>query len=436
MATHTASRTKMPFIETALGEDAVATAYPPSKQSSGTILYDTSADVAYQIVRPGGTAAWKRLGGAGQLGKYFVSEGTPATGYTTIQAAIDAAVADGHDASNPTVVLVFPGAYAGFAMAEGVSVVGLHGTQGTQVSVTGNVTLAVAGTSTLALGNMAIAGQLLISGAGTPVLVLQNLQVVNSTGHAVLVTNTGVGIISFRGRCVLQATNGTSSAFFCAVAVAINATNAAFVAGSDDFAVVVGEAAAATFNGCDFTGAVSLAGVTRLYDCNVTVLGQYAYDTKAGATMLIRGGSISSDTGAFTGQGTVTPSGAVAYLGVGGPKATTSVLFGTESSTPPRKIQTATSGAVTMNYNADIVQVTPGGVATAVTLPAINTLPDGTERSIYSASTTGVVTATPAVADSIFNGVAGVGLALNGDRGFITVVSNRATSNWIVKALR
>lgn len=81
--------------------------------------------------------------------RYVVSPADPSAAYTTIQAAIDAAVAAGHDATHPTTVLVFPGDYAeDVTLHAGIDVVGVNAATGTPASyeprpvVAGRVSLA------------------------------------------------------------------------------------------------------------------------------------------------------------------------------------------------------------------------------------------------------------------------------------------------------
>lgn len=98
--------------------------------------------------------------------------------FTDIQSAINQAVADGFDASNPCTVLVRPGTYSSFTMAPGILVEGVAGGSvfSNYAAVIGNVTIdsTTAGGIVYALKNIQIsdpADALIIQGVGPALIV-------------------------------------------------------------------------------------------------------------------------------------------------------------------------------------------------------------------------------------------------------------------------
>lgn len=98
--------------------------------------------------------------------------------FTDIQSAINQAVADGFDVSNPCTILVRPGVYTSFTMAPGILVEGVAGGSvfSNSAAVIGNVTIdsTTAGGSVYALKNMQIsdpADAIIIQGVGPAIIV-------------------------------------------------------------------------------------------------------------------------------------------------------------------------------------------------------------------------------------------------------------------------
>lgn len=81
----------------------------------GTLYYATDVSTLYILTNVGGVKAWSTgVGpGSGALGKYWVNVAgqQPVAPYTSVQAAVNAAAADGHGVANPTAVYIMPGVY-------------------------------------------------------------------------------------------------------------------------------------------------------------------------------------------------------------------------------------------------------------------------------------------------------------------------------------
>src|SRR5258706_9668944 len=92
---------------------------PTSIRPEATTYLARDTGELFWLSLSGGVATWVPIvGGAGPgvggaLPKYFVNVAgqQPAAPYTSVQAAVNAAVADGHDTANPTTVVVYAGTY-------------------------------------------------------------------------------------------------------------------------------------------------------------------------------------------------------------------------------------------------------------------------------------------------------------------------------------
>jgi len=119
------------------GLPALTALLPPDNTRGGTLVYDRPSGAWYGLVADAlGVQQWASIGtggpppGSAEWPKYVVSTGTPTdpiAPYQQVQAAIDAAVADGHGMSSPAVVLVHPGTYTeDLVFHAGIYVCGLN----------------------------------------------------------------------------------------------------------------------------------------------------------------------------------------------------------------------------------------------------------------------------------------------------------------------
>src|SRR5882724_4919640 len=97
--------------------DTVADLPNPSSVAQGTIFHAHSGEAMVLVISPAtGIRSWETFQSSAadtSWPKYVVAPTLgPRALFTSIQTAIDTAATDGHNAANPTVVLVFPGAYS------------------------------------------------------------------------------------------------------------------------------------------------------------------------------------------------------------------------------------------------------------------------------------------------------------------------------------
>lgn len=165
----------------------------------------------------------------------------PNLAYATIQAAIDAAVADGKDGSDPAVVSVAPGTYVeDVALAAGVYLQAVQDPQGA-VTIQGTVTCSLAdGGSGVDTNFTGVAGFVLegqganpgldFTGAVAQRLYLVNCNVSSATGDAANFDDTGATSDAFAVGCKFSVPSGSAGAALAmtSTATVLRATDCIF----------------------------------------------------------------------------------------------------------------------------------------------------------------------------------------------------------------
>ncbi len=406
--------------------------------------------------------------GLDALPKYFVStQATPAAPYTTITAAIAAAVADGHTASLPAVVLVEPGTYAeAVALKDGIHVVAL-GTAATMdlgigaaatteqcdVVIQGAVTLdagftegglvgiqvqPASATVPLAFGTNANAFKLRLSGcilkatgastpcvtgspSAAPFLVMDRCKLFNGT------TQTGVAGISI--------TTAMGGIDLLHVSIQANAAS--------DTSISFGGATPHRSKSCTFFGGiVNVAGASAMVfeDCNLITSGQAYIAVTAGAPtvtwingVLQGSGAITNLTGTFT----FTRRGIIGSDANGLQPATTVTFTLTRGLLPP--ITSRDNGAANLTAAnfllADCHTLDTTASGRTVALPAANTYPPGQPTSLVVKNGANAITVTPNGTDTI-NGVNASMLTTASLKGCCDIMRDpNATTNWIMLSI-
>lgn len=147
---------------------------------------------------------WDLIGGGSSgflSSKYWVNAAgqVPVTGFTTVQSAVNAAVADGHGPTNPAVICILPGTYVeDVTLAAGISLFAVvNGFLGTAL-IQGNVDASLISSGTNSLSNIAIIGGFSAQhlAATTQVIFMDNLFITNSAGTAVSMSGDGLTFIA------------------------------------------------------------------------------------------------------------------------------------------------------------------------------------------------------------------------------------------------
>ena len=198
-----------------LAAPSISAAFPPNSFPFAQIMYLRDKRLFYMRVGGPvgggaftGVAVWELIGGPGASlawPKYVVNVAgqQPVAPYNLVQAAIDAAVADGHDTANPTVVAVFPGTYVqDIVFAPGVFVVGMDNSVPSQIRLVGAHTVP----GTVALANYKAVNVVLVGTPGNAALTvagalvctvdLQDWSILADGAPAIQVTNTAMPVIS------------------------------------------------------------------------------------------------------------------------------------------------------------------------------------------------------------------------------------------------
>ncbi len=208
------------FVQTSLAGSPIETVMPAAGKPVGTIAFDLTSLGFYQVCQTAGNAhVWRSLGGGTTTGwsKYVVSaQATPVAPYSTIQSAVAAAVADGHDATHPAVVLIMPGAYtASVNVPPGITLCGLVGAAGPTttykpVALAGDIVVTLtSGADRVGLFNLAVAGGLTVTGSAAGAVACGDCSFVPGSGSA-LVIGTADARVEL-SRCVLTSLDGTPS---------------------------------------------------------------------------------------------------------------------------------------------------------------------------------------------------------------------------------
>jgi hypothetical protein len=442
------------FIQRALGGVAPATAEPLTGSKGhavSTLLWDETASVLYQVTLTAlGARVWSPIGGAGLpstgWGKYVVSPtgSVPSTLYATVTAAIAAALADGHDAADPAVILHLGGSTTeDFTLPCGISLVafkrgpvllGQYPDFGLTTQVNGIVTVDSTGGGAVSIAGVEIVGSLVTAGAGVLQLLLEDVYVENAAGVAI--SFTGVDPTSKLSAARVQASS--------AVGVGLQATAGSVALAGGTFA---GLTAGASFADCTvtagdrafFDGGLDIGANCDIFAETSTVFafGRVAI-AFAGITSTAQwtDGVLDTDTALTSGAGALTLVGNVGS----GTGSVFSVAAASTSSVDytgrPRYLAVATAaGANTYDAPAlaDFVLVQGTGANSTYNLPPLATQFHGKLVTVKMQAATGDLAVTPPLLEVIDGLAAGAPFTiLAGATGFQSqnFVVDRVRSRW------
>lgn len=407
------------WIQRALAGVSPTVALPPTQSgrpvSQG--LYDETARVFYQLVTSAlGVRTWEVLGGPGApslLGwsRYVVSaQATPVAPYTTISAAIAAAVADGHTDAAPATVLVMPGAYTeAVTLQPGISVAALSqatcqpeaaAPHGLDVTITGLVSFA--GTGTVSLTGLRIVGRLNLSGAGAQTVTVRNCAVTPGAGFMpTTITNTNAATRLAFERCRVAAADNSGVAQTIAAPALLSFTDCYLESGTTGRINLNTAAAVLLLNRCFCAAGVTIAAGASAQITRSTLFGTMAsLLNNAGTVEWVRSQMDSTGATPFGGAGTVT----YYDVDIGTGLIWTKAAGATVSPLPIVRglVRAAQAGAGTMAAAyCDILLVDTAGANIAVTLRAQSTYPDGYGVIIKSVHAAGDIAVTPQAAEEI-----------------------------------
>lgn len=372
----------------------------------------------------------------------------PIASYTSIQAAIDAAVSDGHDTANPTVVHVFPGDYTeDLVFAPGVFVVSMNLTIPGGVVVTGNHLIP----GDVPNGVYRINGLQLFGSAGMPALLI--------AGSEVIDVACWQSIFFADGAAVIHWTNTGAGSQWLAV-------DGAAIGGSPPAGVGI-------FDMDNVLSAGSNIQFLRFTLFAGDPFSDLAFRNNAGAGVSVQGGSLSGGVrqigGTFQGRdalyfaldqpvfygedGTTFDIGfsTILHSSGGGPFVATDVLGGAFLSIngnrftidrliDPNVVQNSSYlfygrvaglvvGDLTLEQAVDGVAVDSDGVATVITLPPLDVVPFNHELWVkWARNAAGSVSVEPAAGENIDDAAGAVALPVLGD--FARFSADQASDTW------
>ncbi len=184
----------------------------PANVRPGSYFYATDGGLYLCVGDPTtGIRRWDSVGGGsfGTLPKYFVSPTSPAqplAQYQTVQAALAAAVADGHGGAVHAVILVYPGTYttAGpITLVDGIDIIGLGSYQGGDVVLASNVVSANDMSHGVTLRGLTITGNIELTGLLTQIVSLQECTITPAVAAAAIEQNTVAATSITLDNCIL-----------------------------------------------------------------------------------------------------------------------------------------------------------------------------------------------------------------------------------------
>jgi hypothetical protein len=387
----------------------------------GTTYFATDTLDTYLSVLVGGVMTWEleasgTIAGGG-LGKYFVNVAgqEPVTPYTSVNDAIDAMVADGHDAANPGVCWVLPGVYSEgvIVLPAGISIQGMVQDFGDLANGIGNlpniiasVIFSPAGTGSSSLSNLAIGGSLSVTGATAVGLVLDHVAIIQTAASAgaspFLVTNP-IAQITILNSSVVSLLANPSPSIDLQGAATLTAFDLSLNADADQPAFNMNAGGTVRLRNSRAQGQFTLAGVGTviLTDCALRVGALPAFALGAGIVVtVIRGTIFCANAIAVSGVGIFTQTD-VAYTSIAGTYAATVVTTAAIAAVMRQKeeIVIPPGGTITTTDEAFTMDATAGN--TAMNLLALATVPRGYEPSLKKVSVANTVTVTPDGAETI-----------------------------------
>ncbi len=379
-----------------------------------------------------GVLTWKLIGGTGSaLGgamKYFVnnsptSSPQPSCLYSTIAAAIAAAVADGHSASYPAVIWLCPSATytESVTLPAGISLKGMaddyhvNHSLGSLVDtlpvITGTVELSAGSCS---LSYVRVAGQVHFAASAGGSIVLDNVEIVASVGAIGLdIEDPNVTLYMHRVSVAGTETPGTT-AMRCNVAATISGVDVDIWAASQAGVVFAATGGGThSFRNSKFTGVFSIsAGSLDLDNVDSISSGLAPFTLATAAALTIRGSRISNDYAVtVAGTGTYTFTDNEFPLGTQTIAATvTSVpVYLNRSYTETLCVFIVSSFNVTQLfdlYNIDTNASGSGGTDKTINLPQASTVPLGTRLSFQRIVSNGNDATIVRFGGDLINGVA------------------------------
>jgi len=401
----------------------------PNTLPGGSFFYDQTTNSLYLNATEAAGQVWRAISGSSAAGAFIVGPAGSGAQFTSIQSAIDAAVAAGYGPANPTNILILPGTYTENPIARvGINLSAAnHTTPSSATAPSSNVV--VNGSITVAdeAGSITIYGLLVNAATGVPItlgglkavtlsLTSVSLSAQDAVSPALWITNSHASsAISIVGSRLANAAPA-------AAALQTSAATAGIEISCQE-SQIIGDRSVdhqgvnvSTFRDCAIGGVV-----TGIAGNSITINGGSVdtalIPTLDGGAAYILSGFIGSPNGiTFAPTATMAPSHVTNLL-------TTGALGGAG----PHTLTATSPNIITVTPPADGVVV--------VNLPSVLSLPDGAmQRLVVGGSALGsaVVVPTAAAGEGIGTGGGDWYRAYEG--GTVALRSNRAGLRWDVEA--
>lgn len=414
----------------------------PRALRSGYTYYAHDTQEGFILGIVNNVRQWFSFGGAGQLPKYWVnvSGQQPTTLYTSIQTAVDAAVSDGHNSTNPAAIFVLPGTYTeNITVPVGIFIIGMAewSTRSfVTVRIDGSVTLTSATTGAHVLMGLNITGLISVTGASTIGARFDRVTSVRTTGIGCQWNNSNSSSALELNECrFLTLDPDANVAAFSASSVGLTASETKFEHTSSSRAFDV-QGGAHRLRDCEFTGRVIVGtGTKEFIDPIFTASGQQAMAAGAGAMVVVDGGLIDCDQDQWiSGSGTLTYRGRPAFRGPSGkdPNIANNVEMVIIQLT--REGVFAGAGPHSFPTDRNLMLIDTLGAGSTAVFPAINTVEDGRVLIIKSLGIAGDITVNPQPGNTIEGAASNTMLAGASGKQARWFRADNATSDWQVLA--
>lgn len=404
-------------------EAPIASRPAPEVTPLGYIFHATDTlDTFVRAINPVTNAPrWDALGNGatGMLTKYWVNVAgqQPAAPYTSIQDAVNAAVADGHGTSHPAVVYILPGVYI-----ENVNIPGgisLYGLQGTFAAISLVGTLTVSGGTLGITGINIVRGITLNNPSGGVIIRNCIVQAAGVARDAIIASGTTVSsriiiidseIISLPGFVsIRQTSDGLFDLERCTITSQTSANSMVF---QSSLKTII--------NRCDISGRVVIDG---LLSVDVSALIQYCSMVTDGIDLVagLNNALVLFQQNSYNRSGTVGPwfssdSATSTFVFDDVPSGTTGTTVTPFVGTNVRAVagevirpytaETITGvgeGPVNLtNHKSDVIVIGNLAAGVTVNLPSVATMFDGQRYTIKRAQgSSGALNITPFAGESI-----------------------------------
>ncbi len=390
--------------------DTIADLPNPSSVAQGTIFHAHTGEAFVLSISPAtGVRSWETFQSSAadtSWPKYVVAPTLgPRALFTSIQTAIDTAAADGHNAANPTVVLVFPGAYsengAALVMRPGIDVVGFSSSL--DAVFTGNIVVAFSSSGSVGIENLDVAGALQIAGSVSVGVLVTKCAFGPNTGDALQYADTASSTVILTDSS-FTANGGNGNGIITALALAVLvADRCTFTSNGSGNAAFLTFNNPNIFNRCTFNGNIvgtAGTGTPEFNDCVFNPIATNVMTIPNGASATIRGGKISGSPtdpmfNSTTGTGTLS----ITDIGTPGHITTAATVSGILTNTFRDYNESNITGTSPFTIPAanitDVMTVTQAGAWT-ITLPPLSGVISGQRATVTNLSpTAGVLTMTP-----------------------------------------